>query len=64
MVDDVYVYNRTLAPEEILYLALWAPVSQYFPMEPWCANANDDDMVDLKDFAVMADNWLSEVLWP
>ena len=63
-VDDVYIYNRTLAPEEILYMALWDSGSQYFPMEPWCANANDDDMVDLKDFAIMADHWLSEVLWP
>jgi hypothetical protein len=63
-VDDVRIYNRTLAPEEILYLALQGPGSWYLPLEPWRANANDDDIVDLQDYAIMADNWLTEVLWP
>jgi len=63
-VDDVRIYNRTLAPAEILYLAQAGDAE--FPLESWRANANpdDDDVVDLKDFAIMADNWLTEVLWP
>ena len=63
-IDDVYIYNRTLTPEEILYLALQGPGSWYLPLEPWRADANKDDMVNFPDFAVIADNWLTEVLWP
>jgi hypothetical protein len=63
-VDDVRIYNRTLTSGEILYLALQGPGSQDFPLEPWRANANDDDSVNLKDFAVMADSWLGEILFP
>jgi hypothetical protein len=63
-IDDVSIYNRTLAPEEILYLALQGPGSWYLPLEPWRANADGDDDVDLADYAIMADSWLTEVLWP
>ncbi|MCJ7693114.1 MAG: LamG domain-containing protein, partial [Sedimentisphaerales bacterium] len=62
--DDVYIYDRVLSPEEMLYVALREPGSQYMPLEPWRADANKDDMVNFPDFAVIADNWLTEVLWP
>jgi hypothetical protein len=66
VIDDVYIYDRVLSPEEMLYVALQGPGSQYVPLEPWRANANPeiDDKVDFLDFAVMGDNWLTEVLWP
>ena len=63
-VDDVRIYNRTLTSEEILYLALQGPGSQYLPLESWRANADGDDDVDLADYAIMADSWLQEFLWP
>ena len=63
-VDDVHIYNRTLSAEEILYLALQGPGSWYVPLESWRANANEDDVVNLADYAIMADSWLTEVLWP
>ena len=31
---------------------------------PVSGDFNDDDKVDLKDYAMLADNWLSEQLFP
>ena len=64
VIDDVRIYNRTLTPEEILYLALQGSGSEYIALPSWRADANEDDSVNLKDFAVMADNWLGEILFP
>jgi len=61
--DDVYIYNRALSPEEILGLAGLSG-THYLALEPWRADANSDDKVDLKDYVIMARNWLKEVLWP
>ncbi|MCJ7693647.1 MAG: LamG domain-containing protein [Sedimentisphaerales bacterium] len=63
-VDDVRIYDYTLSPEEILYLALWGPGSQYLPLEPWRADASGDKVINLKDYAIMAENWLNEILFP
>ncbi|MCJ7693405.1 MAG: LamG domain-containing protein, partial [Sedimentisphaerales bacterium] len=68
-IDDVRIYNRTLSPDEIVYLAQGAGTSAEFTLESWRANANptgpgNDDIVNYRDFAIMADNWLTEVLWP
>jgi hypothetical protein len=62
VVDDVWIYNRTLLPEEILSLAGMG--SADIALELWCADADGDNDVDLQDYAMMADNWLGEVLWP
>ena len=61
--DDVYIYNRALSPEEILGLAGLSG-THYLALEPWRADANNDDKVDLKDYVIMAKNWLKEILWP
>jgi hypothetical protein len=68
-IDDVRIYNRALSPEEIVYLAQGAGTSADFTLEAWRANANPtgpghDDIVNYIDFAMMAENWLTEVLWP
>jgi len=64
-IDDIHIYNRALSPGEILYMAQQGPGSQYLELESWRADADDDDKVDFKDYAIMADNWLKEpVLWP
>jgi len=36
----------------------------YLALEPWRADANDDDKVDFQDYVIMAKNWLKEILWP
>jgi len=63
-IDDVHIYNYTLTPAEILYLALQGAGSAYVELPAWRADADADDKVNLDDFGVMADNWLQEALWP
>ena len=63
-IDDVRIYNYTLTPAEILYLALQGAGSAYVELPVWRADADNDDKVNFKDFAIMADNWLQEAFWP
>jgi hypothetical protein len=62
-IDDVRIYNRSVSPEEILDLAGLSG-THYLGLEPWRPDADGDDTVNLNDYAVTADNWLEEVLWP
>jgi hypothetical protein len=56
--DEVRLYNRALSAEEVAWLAgKTEPFTEPFDM-------NEDDTVDFKDFAVLADQWLEELLWP
>ena len=68
--DEVRIYDRSLSPTEIAYLAdespadgeLYAPVSSV-------ANISDTEeplsrAVNFDDFALLADQWLKEQLWP
>jgi hypothetical protein len=64
VIDDVWIYNRTLTHEEILYRALQGAGSWYQLLEPWRADADDSDDVDGYDLEIMSDNWLTEILWP
>jgi hypothetical protein len=52
VIDDVRIYNSALTGEQVLYFT-GIPV-----------DLNDDNKVDLKDFAALADAWLDEELWP
>jgi hypothetical protein len=61
-IDEVRIYNRTLTPHEIASLA--GVSSAELSLEPWRANTDGDDDVDFADYAMMADNWLTELLWP
>ncbi len=64
-IDDVRIYNYTLTPGQILYLAkLGVAGSQYIKLEPWRPNGNADGVIDMRDFAILADNWLEQVYWP
>jgi hypothetical protein len=57
-VDEVRIYNRTLSEAQIAWLAGYAsPIS--IP-----ADLHQDNKIDFKDFAVLADSWLEELLWP
>jgi hypothetical protein len=62
-IDDVRIYNKALTRDEILYLCQ-GPGMVYVPLAEWRADANKDDVVDFKDYAIMADNWLKELLFP
>ena len=58
LVDEVRIYNRTLSDAEIAFLAgETVPFSEPFDL-------NVDDTVDFKDYAILMDAWLDELLWP
>jgi len=68
--DEVRIYDRALSPAEIAYLADDTPGDGelYVPV-PSMANLTDEEpllsrSVNFKDFAVLADRWLNEQLWP
>jgi hypothetical protein len=57
-VDEVYIYNRALSDAQIGWLAGYtSPFS--IP-----ADLHQDNVINFKDFAVLADSWLEEILWP
>ncbi|UCF44248.1 MAG: LamG domain-containing protein [Planctomycetota bacterium] len=66
LLDDVRVYNRGLSHGEITSLAGESEV--YQPVAS-LANLSDDEakhskIVNFKDYALMAENWLRELLFP
>jgi hypothetical protein len=64
-IDEVHIYQRTLSAGEILSLALLgAAGTDYLEMDPWRADADGDDDVDIFDYIPLADNWLKDVKWP
>jgi hypothetical protein len=68
--DEARIYNRALSPAEIAYLADTTPEDGqiYTPLpsiaELYDAEAKGSRAVNLKDFAILADYWLQEQLWP
>jgi hypothetical protein len=60
--DDFRIYSYALSQAEILTLAGKASSGQKLLSS---ANAYDlDDVINLKDFAVVAEDWLNKVVWP
>jgi hypothetical protein len=68
-VDEVRVYNRALSQGEVAYLAGKTTAFQQrldlllTPRDP-AINLYNDGVIDLKDYALVADTWLDELLWP
>ena len=54
LIDDVRIYNDVLTQSEVLYLA-GARLQ---------IDLHADGTIDFKDYAVLADSWLDEELWP
>jgi len=64
-IDDFQVYNYVLSPQEIAWLATDGAGSLYVPLETPINLYNvAPNIVNFKDFAVFAGNWLEEKLWP
>jgi hypothetical protein len=66
LVDDVRVYDYALSAEEIV--SVMGLSELYVPLTSQ-ANISDEEpvnskKVNFKDFAVLADTWLDETLWP
>jgi hypothetical protein len=53
LIDDLRIYNHAMSSSEIFSLAGGSPI-----------DLNDDMKIDFKDYAVLADQWLDEQLWP
>ena len=57
-VDEVRVYGRALSEAEIAWLAGHTMPSSI------AADLHQDGQIDFRDYAVLADQWLEELLWP
>jgi hypothetical protein len=58
LIDELRVYKAALSDVQVAWLAgRTSPFSQPFDL-------NQDGTVDCKDFAVLADSWLEQALWP
>jgi hypothetical protein len=57
-VDDVKIWNRALTGAQIAWLA---GRTSTFSIP---ADLHQDNVINFKDFAVLADSWLEEILWP
>jgi hypothetical protein len=65
-IDDFRIYDYALSPGEVLYLAVEGGAATS-PMTQGLITASDadgDDTVDFYDFALMAQYWLQQVVWP
>jgi hypothetical protein len=69
-IDDVRIYSRALSQAEILYLSTDGTNTDpyYNPLDS-PANLYDEEpqyqkFVNFRDYAIMADSWLEQILWP
>jgi hypothetical protein len=68
--DEVRIYNRALEANEIAYLAdptpndglLWVPIPS--PAELYSEEDQGKKVIDFKDFALLAQRWLTEEMFP
>jgi hypothetical protein len=71
--DEVRIYNRALASNEVGYLAdlspgdylLWVPIpstAEVYPSDP--ENYQGSNVINFKDFALVVKRWLTEEMYP
>jgi hypothetical protein len=69
LIDEVRMYSRVLSGAEIAYLADTSPGDgQLYVPAPsadlYSAEAAGSRKINLRDYAVLANSWLEEKLWP
>ena len=63
LIDDFRIYNYALSQAEIAHVATnGTGIFEHPLMIP--VDLNDDDQIDFSDFALLADQWLENQLWP
>jgi hypothetical protein len=68
--DEARIYNRALSAEEIAYLADVTPgddelyVAVSSPANLYNYEAEGERTIDFKDFAYIAEAWLTDAIWP
>jgi hypothetical protein len=67
-VDDARVYGVQLSKEKIAYIATGGAVSLHIPIQSiadvYQGEAPGNQWINFKDYALIADKYLEEVLWP
>ena len=63
LVDDFQIYDYALAQAEVAHLASDG-TGQLPRPAPLSADLDASDRVDLRDFGVLAEQWLEDGLWP
>ncbi len=63
LIDDLQIYDYALSESEIVYVATNGIGIFDLPLL-LPADLNSDNRIDFKDFALLADNWLENHLWP
>jgi hypothetical protein len=69
VIDEVRIYNRVLSQAEIGSLAgrtavYTQPLYLLLSPQDSAIDMNSDSTIDLKDYALMVNKWLDELLWP
>jgi hypothetical protein len=63
LIDDFQIYDYALSPAEVAYVATdGTGVFRQKPASP--ADLDASDRVDLRDFSILADEWLKDGFWP
>jgi hypothetical protein len=63
LIDDFRIYDYALSQPEIAHAATNGTGIFDLPLlSP--ADLNNDNRIDFKDFAILANNWLDNQLWP
>ena len=73
-IDDIRIYDYALSIDKILYVA-GLPGTVYIPLvspanlnpkvgDEGVYNANNIDTIDFKDYAILINHWLEEIVWP
>jgi len=63
LIDDFRIYDYALAHPEVAYIATnGTGIFDQPLMSP--ADLYTDDLINFKDFAILADGWLDQRLWP
>jgi len=57
-VDEVYIYNRALSDAQVAWLAGYTSAFSV------AADLHQDNVINFKDLAVLADSWLEQIMWP
>jgi hypothetical protein len=58
LIDELRLYNRALSQAQVAWLAGRTATFSA------AADLHQDGKINFKDFAVLADSWLEEILWP
>jgi len=68
LVDDARIYSVALSESEIAYLATQGALTLHVPLQSiadvYQGEAPGNQWINFKDYALIADKYLEEVLWP